>query len=625
MSVLNQDKQSENWQKRLAAWEALKDVPRQEDLLDVEFSNHQYEQVTEDEAQILAASGAYFGDEGKGRWSNSLAERVDVVARANSGPNTGRTIWYEGKKYIFHGVPSAVVSGRRCLIGTEVVLDPVSLLEEELDPLTAEGINYQDNLAVGNFHLITPYHRIMDILGSKSNSSTGVGIKAAHESKVRKTSVRLDQIFNSDNSLKSAIKKDMESEYLGFLNQNGLSRQDVVKKLEQIQRTNPRVVPQHVLEFAKAQARGNINTAVKYLVDLYVERIRNNVAFPKRTDVTKELQDLLSSGGKVLVETTQSFFLANNTEQTSGEGTSASTTAGSSIADLGIDQSRYKTVVINVFKFPGATRVGRGDIPASYTSSTTFSDSDITNLEKLGEACTDFRAIRKVYFSSIAENGLLRPVKYSDKTGDYEVGEAMAITSSRKFGEHGATTKKPRVCGEFDCVMAAQAARGQGKYAVISAFDRGDKCEKLGLTVGYMVHFDETSKNISKDQQGPFMDSHGRKYRNGDIIKPGDSLPHYTILEHCHKITKIMDGWIDEPIGASHGFSERNKIPKAAMAVVAAIEHYTGLEIIGLGNGAVNDPKIYIRKLKQYLLQQQNKIKDFLNCLIRRCLLRQLQ
>ena len=83
MSVLNQDKQSENWQKRLAAWEALKDVPRQEDLLDVEFSNHQYEQVTEDEAlddildeaQILAASGAYFGDEGKGRWSNSLAER----------------------------------------------------------------------------------------------------------------------------------------------------------------------------------------------------------------------------------------------------------------------------------------------------------------------------------------------------------------------------------------------------------------------------------------------------------------------------------------------------------------------------------------------------------------------
>ncbi len=600
MGIFNEKKHIAYLRAKEEAWRALRDLPRRKDLLEVSFPDAQYTIVDSRKAledlvgdgQLIVISGGYFGDEGKGKWGNSLAELVDAVLRDNSGPNTGRTAVKNGKEYVFHGCPSAILEGLPCFIGPNTTNDPISLLEEELLPLKRDGIFY-DKLQVGNFNIITPYHRIMDVLGSGINASTGVGMTPVHKSVAAKTCPQLDDLFDTTASLTERIKKDMDN-YRGFLHAKGLTRKKVVELLEEARKHNPRVVPDHVLEFAKAHQQGNINTAIEYMVTSYQEKVVANPLFPQRADVPYVVREMLKAGKKILLEGTQAYFLSSKVEQTHRNGTSADTSAAGVIADSGIHPAKYKTVIINIHKNPFSTRVGRGNIPGSFTDQNRFAEEKITKIADFQEACIDFESIHQLYFQSVQDNGILKHTLCHDPTGTYEVGEALAISSSRKFGECGRTTKKPRITGLFDCVLSAQLAAAQGPYTVISCMDRGDDCEKVGLVVGHVVHLPE-SGDFKKDSQGAFIDSNGIKYRTGTVIGPGDPIPSSSsnVLHYCQPIIKVMEGWKQTPI---KGLEPGDELPRSVCDFVATVEHLTGLEIKALGIGPRNEDALYLKR-----------------------------
>ena len=575
------------------AFQSLDELIEREPALDDDFSNVIYvsfpkKRILENvvgTSQVIVVTGGYFGDEAKGKWGNILAELVDFVYRANSGANTGRTVYKDGIEFVFHNVPSAIVDGKICYIGPDCVVDPISMMEEEILPLAEKGIDYSP-LKVGNFFITTPWDRIIDVLGSPTNSSTGVGIKPTHMSMKAKTAPRLDDLFSPRSDLGCILNKDMKTVYEGFIAQRGWSQNEIIRRLEEAREMNPRVVPTHVLDFAKS------GMPIEFLASRYIEEVVNNPAFPKRVNAPHLLRQGLKGGLRVLIEGTQSYFLSNAVEQGHRFSTSADTTAAGVLASAGLNVGEYKPVIISVNKFPGSTRVGIGNIPGSFTDQDRFSTEKIISLKQFENACSDVDKVAAQYFNSINDKGLLEPTVFKDETGEYFIGDAMAITCSRSMNEKGATTKKPRITGLFDCVMGAQLAAAQGPYTTISAMDRGDNFDKVGIVIGYAVHLPEEG-NFKEDEEGKFVDCNGTKYRTGSVIKAGDAVPNSNVLQHCYSITKVMDGWKDNPLSQ---VKEGDNIPQTASNVVAAIEYYTRLRVIALGTGKNSEDAIYIRR-----------------------------
>ena len=110
----------------------------------------------------LAIVGAQWGDEGKGKVTDLLAERADLVIRFQGGSNAGHTIVRDGEKYKLHLIPSGILyPGKLCAIGNGVVIDPKKLIAE-LDGLRARRVDVSGLRVSANAHVIMPYHYMLD-------------------------------------------------------------------------------------------------------------------------------------------------------------------------------------------------------------------------------------------------------------------------------------------------------------------------------------------------------------------------------------------------------------------------------------------------------------------------------
>lgn len=120
--------------------------------------------------------GAQWGDEGKAKMVDVLTEQVDIVARYQGGSNAGHTVVTEGKKFVFHQIPSGILhTNKKCVIGNGVVLDPVSLIEE-IDSLEKAGVLIKDRLIISDrAHLLMPYHRALDGASEAHKGSGKIG------------------------------------------------------------------------------------------------------------------------------------------------------------------------------------------------------------------------------------------------------------------------------------------------------------------------------------------------------------------------------------------------------------------------------------------------------------------
>src|SRR5262245_42313954 len=146
--------------------------------------------------------GAQWGDEGKGKVTDLLGERVDYVVRYQGGNNAGHTvITRTGEKYELHLLPSGVLTpGCVPVIGNGVVVDPKVLLAE-IDGLAERGVDTSRLRISGDAHLIMPHHRALDrvverYLGSARIGTTGRGIGPAYGDKVARMGIRAQDLLD---------------------------------------------------------------------------------------------------------------------------------------------------------------------------------------------------------------------------------------------------------------------------------------------------------------------------------------------------------------------------------------------------------------------------------------------
>ena len=280
--------------------------------------------------------GAQWGDEGKGKVVDILTEKAEFVVRFQGGANAGHTLVVNGRKFIFHLIPSGILhSGKICMIGNGVVLDP-GVLIGEMDRLGEAGIEVTpDKLKISLYtQVIMPWHRALDLArekkkGSSAIGTTGRGIGPCYEDKVGRAGIRVHDLLDRD-VLKEKISKILEEK--NFLLQNFFGEK--------------------ALDAAQIEA--------EYLA--YGERLR-----PYTDNVSRRLQTADSEGRNILFEGAQGTLLDID-HGTYPFVTSSNTVAGNACSGAGIGPTRIDTVVGVVKAY--TTRVGGGPFPTELLDET---------------------------------------------------------------------------------------------------------------------------------------------------------------------------------------------------------------------------------------------------------------
>lgn len=275
---------------------------------------------------VTAVIGTQWGDEGKGKVVDYLAERVDYAARFNGGNNAGHTVMNEFGTFKIHLVPSGIFAYNTvALIGGGVVIDPAVLIEE-IELLNNAGVGVDGRLWVSpRSHLIMPYHKILDGLyeeakGTGATGTTRRGIGPVFADKVSYNGIRWSD-FTSD-AFESRLKVQLE-----LKNKIILALGGEALKYEQVRETY----------------RG------------YYERVK-----PYLRELLPLVQDGLKANKHFLLEQAMGTFL--DTDWGTYPFVTASTTIPSAAsAGLGIPP-RYITDVVGVTK-AYTTRVGAGPLP----------------------------------------------------------------------------------------------------------------------------------------------------------------------------------------------------------------------------------------------------------------------
>ena len=196
----------------------------------------------------IVVIGTQWGDEGKGKIVDWLAESARGVVRFQGGPNAGHTLWVNGKKTILRLIPSGIMHTTvTCYIGNGVVLSPEALLKE-ISELEAAGLDVRSRLKISEAcPLILPYHVALDQArearrGDAKIGTTGRGIGPAYEDKVARRALRVQDLFDPE-SFRAKVDEVLDlhnfvlTKYLGA---QAISAQEVV---DQAMALAPAVAP----------------------------------------------------------------------------------------------------------------------------------------------------------------------------------------------------------------------------------------------------------------------------------------------------------------------------------------------------------------------------------------------
>lgn len=368
-------------------------------------------------------TGAQFGDEGKGKIVDMMACEYDVVARFQGGDNAGHTVVAEGKTYKLHLIPSGVLFGARLLIGPGTVMNP-RILMEELAMLSDNGVEVPPSrLGIdAKTSIIMPYHVALDGLRESKRAikigTTNRGIGFAYVDKVGREEIQMADIV--DRKL-----------FLQKLEEIAPQKESVIKEMG----GDPKVVRSEIEEYLE------IGKKLK----------------PYITDVSKEINQALKEGQKVLAEGAQGTHL-DIIHGTQKFVTSSSTVAGSACSSLGV----------------GPTKVD----------------------EVLG--------VVKAYITRVGEGPL--PTEQKNKTGEH---------LREKGGEFGTTTGRPRRCGWFDMPLLQKAIDLNGytsmaltKLDVLSGLDPVKLCTGYELDGKKLDYMPQLSHDVAKCKP-IYVDIHG--------------------------------------------------------------------------------------------------------------------
>ena len=277
------------------------------------------------ESRVVVVVGAQWGDEGKGKLVDVLAERADWVVRYQGGANAGHTVDLGDRSFVLHQIPSGILHpGVRCAIGNGVVLDPDTLFDE-IDGLVKAGVDVEGRLYVSErAHLVLPYHKAVDgaSASSKAIGTTGRGIGPAYEDKVGRRGVRVVDLRHPER-LREIVEK-------GAAHARGMLSRDGSDKVVDVD-------------------------AVLSLLARLSERL-----LPLADDVGLTVHRAVRAGAAVLLEGAQGSLLDID-HGTYPFVTSSNTTAGGAAVGVGIGPNAIDRVLGVVKAY--TTRVGNGPLP----------------------------------------------------------------------------------------------------------------------------------------------------------------------------------------------------------------------------------------------------------------------
>jgi adenylosuccinate synthase len=281
----------------------------------------------------MVVVGSQWGDEGKGKIVDVLAEEVDIVARYQGGANAGHTVHVGKEEFILHQIPSGILHpNRRCLLGNGVVVDPFQLFEE-MDALIARGIDAEQRVGVSlRAHLLLPHHKILDRAaeagrGDRKIGTTGRGIGPAYEDKVARQGMRVAELRSEDRA-----------------------RELLTGAAE---RANRRLAAAGTDERVEAH---------RLIEEVFAIRER---LLRLMLDTGRVIEEALQRGEKVLLEGAQGALLDVD-HGTYPYVTSSNTTAGGAPLGVGIGPTRIDAVLGVVKAY--TTRVGEGPLPTELPS-----------------------------------------------------------------------------------------------------------------------------------------------------------------------------------------------------------------------------------------------------------------
>ena len=305
--------------------------------------------------------GAQWGDEGKGKVVDMLAEKADIVARYQGGANAGHTVCIGDKQYVLHLLPSGMFHEQcTCIIGNGVVIDPNALLGE-IAQLETAGIRVSGRLLIShNAHLIMPYHKQLDVIREKTSArigTTGRGIGPAYIDKFMRAGIRIVDLLDRD-TLARKLKANIEEKNQILTKIHGETKIDVDAIIAEYQ------------EFDKR-------------IDEYI------------TDTSLYLWQALRDGKRVIAEGAQGALLDVD-HGTYPFVTSSNPTSGGACTGLGIPPTAV-TDVMGVAK-AYCTRVGDGPFPTELTG------AEGDRLRKLGHefGATTGRPRRCGWYDAVA-------------------------------------------------------------------------------------------------------------------------------------------------------------------------------------------------------------------------------
>jgi adenylosuccinate synthase len=268
--------------------------------------------------------GAQWGDEGKGKIVDVLAERADLVVRYQGGANAGHTVDTGAGEFVLHQIPSGIIQGAVCLAGNGVVLDPETFFTE-LDELAARGVRTEHKLYVSErAHLTLPYHKLLDHARERREhiGTTGRGIGPAYEDKYGRRGIRVGDLRHLDRARELVCARvQAANEFLGLL--GAAERADAPEHVRLLERLAPRLLPIAV-------------------------------------DAGRVVYEALERGESVLLEGSQGALLDVD-HGTYPYVTSSNTTAGGAAVGAGIGPTAIDAVMGIVKAY--TTRVGNGPLP----------------------------------------------------------------------------------------------------------------------------------------------------------------------------------------------------------------------------------------------------------------------
>ena len=273
--------------------------------------------------------GTQWGDEGKGKIVDLLADVADVVVRFQGGNNAGHTMVVNGEQFISHLVPSGILQKKTCYIGNGVVVDPKVLIDE-MEYLLCRGIDISpEKLKISALaHIIMPYHSQMDVAreslkGKNKIGTTGRGIGPCYEDKVSRQGIRLVELIDPE-----------------------LFRERLLAIIDEKNFYLQQYLSSSAVDFQ----------AVMDVFSQYAERLKPHVA-----NISVELHEAIMAGKQLLFEGAQGTHLDID-HGTYPFVTSSNTVAGNACCGSGVGP-KHITGVMGIVK-AYTTRVGQGPFPS---------------------------------------------------------------------------------------------------------------------------------------------------------------------------------------------------------------------------------------------------------------------